>query len=434
MLFRFSLYGFLKNQRYFEPFLVLVFLEKGMSYFEIGTLIAFREACVNLLGVPTGAIADTCGRRLSMILSFVAYIVSFVIFAYSTSSAMLFLAMLFFAVGESFRDGTHKALIFAWLRLQGRLDERTKVYGFTRSWSLIGSAVSVILSAVFVFVSDGYRHVFLFAILPYVLNIVNFFGYPKELDSHIEEKASIRKVAAHLMDAVGQSFRKPDLRRLMFESMGFEGVFKAVKDYLQPVLKAVAGGLFAVGGVASLAQSGGWSETQSSAILVGVVYFVLYALSSYGSRQSHRLVDLFGSEERASTALWISAALLYAAILLFGWFGLAALLIPAFVLLHVFQAVWRPLIISRFDKSSEERQAATILSIEGQAQGLATLACAPIIGFAIDTISAGKVGSPFWPVGMLGLLATAYFVIRPAPATPSLDENEIAVAGRADNS
>ena len=30
MLFRFSLYGFLKNQRYFEPFLVLVLLDKGV--------------------------------------------------------------------------------------------------------------------------------------------------------------------------------------------------------------------------------------------------------------------------------------------------------------------------------------------------------------------------------------------------------------------
>jgi uncharacterized membrane protein YfcA len=39
MLFRFSLYGFLKNQRYFEPFLVLAFLEKGLSFFEIGLLI-----------------------------------------------------------------------------------------------------------------------------------------------------------------------------------------------------------------------------------------------------------------------------------------------------------------------------------------------------------------------------------------------------------
>lgn len=421
MLARFCLYGFLKNQRYFEPFLVLVFLEKGMSFFHIGTLIAFREACINLLGVPTGAIADTCGRRLSMILSFVAYIISFLVFAFSSNTPLLFLAMLLFAVGESFREGTHKAMIFTWLRTQNRLDERTRVYGFTRSWSQIGSAVSVVLAAIFVIAADGYRYVFWAAIVPYAMNIVNFLGYPKELDGNIDGGASLGKVAGHLREAVMQSIRKPDLRRLMFESMGFEGVFKAVKDYLQPVLKAAAAGAFVIGGAATTTAAGagaGWfhgvtlSETQRSAVLVGVVYFGLYLLSAVGSRQAHRLSDAAGGEERAANVLWIAAVVLYAAILLAGWFQWAALLIAAFVLLHVSQAVWRPVIISRFDKTSHEQQGATILSIESQAQGIATLVLAPLLGLAIDAAKAHGWGGPFWPAGLVGLAAAAIFVVR----------------------
>ena len=61
MLFRFSLYGFLKNQTYFEPFLILAFREKGLSFFQIGLLIGFREVCVNLFEVPSGAVADLYG-------------------------------------------------------------------------------------------------------------------------------------------------------------------------------------------------------------------------------------------------------------------------------------------------------------------------------------------------------------------------------------
>jgi len=134
MLLRFSLYGFLKNQRYFEPFLILVFLEKGLSFFMIGLLIAFREVMINLFEVPSGLVADLYGRRRAMITSFAAYVVSFVVFALSQRLAPLFLAMLFFAIGEAFRTGTHKAMIFAWLRQQGREHERTRVYGYTRSW------------------------------------------------------------------------------------------------------------------------------------------------------------------------------------------------------------------------------------------------------------------------------------------------------------
>ena len=119
MLFRFSLYGFLKNQRYFEPFLVLAFREKGLSFFQIGLLIGVRELCINLMEVPTGAVADVAGRRKAMVYSHVAYAASFVLLGMASALPLLFLAMFLFGVGEAFRTGTHKAIIFDRLRQQG---------------------------------------------------------------------------------------------------------------------------------------------------------------------------------------------------------------------------------------------------------------------------------------------------------------------------
>lgn len=34
--YKFSLYGFLKNLRFFEPFLYLFFLEQGLNFLQIG--------------------------------------------------------------------------------------------------------------------------------------------------------------------------------------------------------------------------------------------------------------------------------------------------------------------------------------------------------------------------------------------------------------
>ncbi|KKK54961.1 hypothetical protein LCGC14_3079390, partial [marine sediment metagenome] len=174
MLFRFCLYGFLKNQQYFAPFLILAFRQKQLSFTMIGLLIGFREVCINFMEIPTGAIADVLGRRASMICSFLAYIGAFAIFAMSQRFVSLFVAMFFFSVGEAFRTGTHKAMIFAWLEHHGRENEKIKVYGYTRSWSKIGSAVSVIAAAAMVFFLEQYRWVFLFSIAPYLLNIINF--------------------------------------------------------------------------------------------------------------------------------------------------------------------------------------------------------------------------------------------------------------------
>ncbi|MGW8180132.1 MAG: MFS transporter, partial [bacterium] len=252
MLRRFSLYGFLKNQQYYDYFLLLAFRQMGLTYFVIGLLIAFRELMINLLEIPTGGIADLCGRRRSMIFSFMAYIVSFLIFGISGIAAsaslgprgtlipFLLLAMLFFAVGDAFRTGTHKALIFSWLRIQRRIDDRTKVYGYTRSWSKIGSAVSVLIASVIVLVTNQFFYVFFFTIIPYLLNIINFLGYPKEIDCRLEEKTTLRDIVHHLMDTLMISVRQASLRRLVLESMGFEGFFKASKDYLQPILMAAA--------------------------------------------------------------------------------------------------------------------------------------------------------------------------------------------------
>jgi len=87
-LTRFCLYGFLKNQQYFEPFLVLVFLEKGLTFLHIGLLIAFRELVINLFEILSGALADLWGRRRAMILSFCAYIGSFILFGLAENLAL----------------------------------------------------------------------------------------------------------------------------------------------------------------------------------------------------------------------------------------------------------------------------------------------------------------------------------------------------------
>ena len=252
MLRRFSLYGFLKNQQYYDYFLILAFRQMRLSYFMIGGLIAFREIMITLMEIPTGAIADIYGRRRSMIFSFVSYILSFAVFGScgvlaiegEVSQGMLlpflFIAMLCFAIGDAFRTGTHKAMIFTWLRIQGRAEEKTRVYGYTRSWSKIGSAISVIIACVFVFLTSNFIYVFFLTIIPYLCNIVNLLGYPKELDGNNNTTHSIRAIIKYLKNALMLSIRQPDLRRLMLESMGFEGFFKASKDYLQPILKTAS--------------------------------------------------------------------------------------------------------------------------------------------------------------------------------------------------
>ncbi len=402
MIGRFSLYGFLKNQRYFEPFIILFFMQQGLSFTQIGILIGFRELFINLIEIPSGAVADLFGRRRSMILSFISYIISFAVFGLSSQYWHFFAAMFFFAIGEAFRTGTHKAMIFTWLRLQGRLDEKTKVYGYTRSWSKIGSVVSTILAVIFVLATDNYACVFFFAIVPYIIGLFNFLTYPAELEGHPEKNVSLKKIAIHLWECIRSSVANANLRRLIMESISFEGVYKAADTYLQPILKNIA---------LMLPVFLLWGEAQRSSIIVGAVYIIIYFTAAFASRNAHRLVRFTGSEEAGSRLLWIFNALIYTALIPLLYFELYYIAIACFVLLALLQNVWYPILLSRFDAFATEEKGATVLSIESQAKSLSTMIFAPLIGLLVDYAGSHSLGGEFWPVAAIAIVPALYIIL-----------------------
>jgi MFS family permease len=401
MLIRFCLYGFLKNQKYYEPFLILALRDKGLSFFMIGLLIGFRQVCVNLLEIPTGVVADMYGRRRSMIASFAAYIVSFAIFAVSPYVWTLFAAMLFFAVGEAFRTGTHKAMIFDWLVSEDKADQKTKYYGFTRSWSQLGSALSVLIAAAAVCISEDYVAIFWISIIPYVMNIVNFLGYPAFLDGETTHAVSIGGVFRKLMDVLRDSIHNVRLRRLFVESMTYKGSYTVAKEYLQPLLKQTA---------LALPFLLNWAEQKRAALLVGAVFFVLYLLSSVASRTSHAVSNAARGDEPASRILWVVNLLLYAGLIPALWYDLHWVAIAAFVLIAILQNTWRPIVMSRIDSCSDAKVGATVLSIDSQAESFFVMIMAPLLGLAVDRFG-------LWPVGAFG--AAAAFVMTLSGAVRS---------------
>ncbi len=391
MLFRFSLYGFLKNQQYYDPFLLLAFIEKGLSFTQIGLLIGFREICINVMEIPTGAIADVVGRRRSMIFSFLAYIVSFAIFGQAETLWLLFAAMFFFSIGEAFRTGTHKAMIFTWLIHQGRANEKIKIYGFTRSWSKIGSAVSAVIAGGLVFATGRFSVVFLYCIIPYMLNLVNFMTYPKYLDGDTKKQPGVAAVARTLYEAFSQSLHNRTLRTMFVESMCFEGTYKVCKDYLQTAIQATVllSGLMLA-----------YAPEQRTAVLAAPVFLVLFLLASWASRRAHKLAGLAGSHEKGTGWIWWVYLALFAVIAGANGMKFPAAAIPAFVLLALLQNLWRPMLISRFADHADPDQQATVLSIESQGKSLFAAIIAPLLGWAVDMMPPGR---ETLPVGLVGV-------------------------------
>jgi len=384
---KFSAYGFLKNLRFFDPFIVLFFLETGLSFLEIGLLISFREIIVNVFELPSGIIADSLGRRKSMILSFAAYILSFLIFFFSRYFVTHLAAMFFFGIGEAFRSGTHKAMILEYMRRKGILNLKIEYYGHTRSWSQMGSAVSAVLAGFIVFFSPGYRYVFIFSIFPYLVELLLIWSYPKALDFSPVTNKSEELEKFHFKIRIKNTFRELSFmmkekatRRALINSSLFDAVFRSIKDYLQPVL------LTLVVGLPVLLNS---TEDEKIPILSAVVYFILYLLTSFASKHSVLFAKQFRTSETGLNFSFISGIVLILAIGFFLYSGLNLLSVIFFITFYVLQNIRRPIVISVLSNRIPASAMASGLSVESQAKTLMVTVFAPALGYFIDTFGLG---------------------------------------------
>ena len=405
MIFRFSLYGFLKNQRYFEPFMMLFLLGGGNSFASVGFLIGFREFCINATNIPAGAIADLYGRRRCMLVSYLAYMIAFLCFGLLPNELFyLFIGVFFFGIGEAFREGTHKSMIFTWLRMNDRMEEKTKVYGYTRSWSKVGSAVSIPIATAIAYTTNNLNALFLAALIPYSIGFISLCTYPKELGGRPEEKPSIRQVFVHMWQTLRDSVKIAGLRRLMAESMGFEGFFDVVKDYVQPMIKTM---------LLSLPLLLALGNDQRSTLLIGVVYFFFHLGSAWSSRKAHQLSTHCGGDDSASRFMWWGMTLTYLVMLPCLVLELYYPAIALFFVLYLMQSAWRPLIISRFDAYSPETHGTSILSVESQSQTFAKMILAPALGFLVDLIASSGpgYGGKFWPIAAVGVVISGYMAL-----------------------
>ncbi len=386
--YKFAAYGFLKNLKFFDIFFLLFLKEAGLTYFQVGLLYSIRQITINVFEVPSGVVADAMGRKKALIFALSSYIASFIIFYSAQSFALLALAMMAFGLGEAFRSGTHKAIILQYLLLNDLLEYKSQYYGGTRSWSQLGSALSSLLAIPIVFYGGNYNVLFLYAVIPYFIDLLLITSYPKELDyGHQAEGLHVNFKAGLFLAPIVQTlrsfaaiFRQADSVKALFNAAAYIAFFKGTKDYLQPLLKIT---------VISLPLFLTINVQRRTAILTGLVYFFIFLMTSYASRNAWKLEKALRHLPKAIDSLYLVgvASVIVAGILLIFNLPIAAAFI--FTILFLIQNLRRPLALSYLSEKIDSKVMASGLSAESQIETILVAAYAPLLGWLVDLCGEG---------------------------------------------
>ena len=154
------------------------------------------------------------------------------------------------------------------------------------SFCRIPRVTGYLLAGLLVFYTDSYRMIFIFSIIPFFLDLINIISYPNELNGSVmtyKKGEIIKNFKKVILDFV-YSFKNKVLLNAIVNLSVFTGYYKAMKDYLQPVLKTFA---------LSLPILFAFGDKQRSSVVIAVVYFFIYLLTSFSARNSGRFSEKF---------------------------------------------------------------------------------------------------------------------------------------------
>jgi len=380
--YKFCFYGFLKNLKFFEPFFILFLLEKSLSFTQIALLYSVREIIIYITEIPTGIIADALGRKKTMVFSFGFYIISFILFYFSNNFSFLLFAMVFFAFGDSFRTGTHKAMIFEYLNIKSWQNQKVHYYGGTRSCSQVGSAISSLIAAALVFFTKNYDIIFLISIIPFFLDILLIISYPKELDGNVIsfKFTELLNVFKKIIKELIANLKQKEKLKILLNVSSYSGYFKQTKDYLQFIIQTLAISIPLIAGI---------TQKQQTAVFIGISFFVIYLLTSRASKNSGKIKTLFSNSRKALNQLLFIGVIAGFLGGIFFHYSLYGLSILFFIFIYLIENFRKPIGVSYVAENFSSKSLATTLSVESLTKTIFASIVAIVLGLFADILGVG---------------------------------------------
>lgn len=351
---RMIVYGLLAECLLIVPVLIPLYMSRGLSATDVFLVQAVFTVGVFVFEVPSGYFADVLGRRLSLLLAALFWVLGFSAYTLAHSFAGFAFAELVLAFGASLRSGTDAALVFDSLKEVGAEAEFAHYQGRVDFASRLGTALAS--------VAGGVLGAVLLE-LPVYLNIAT--------------------AALMLVTALG--FTEPPRARPPFENP-LRGIGRVVARcaadarLLLPML--LAGLMTSVGIVGLWAYLLLFQKSGLSSAASGIIFAAFQVASGVAARRSASIERRLGARRAAALFPLVGVGLLAVALWPRVPVCAAAMVVNGFL-----WGLSGPLLMARINARASSDVRATVISVGNMTGRLFYVALAPAVGRLADAVS-----------------------------------------------
>ncbi len=331
----------------------------GLTAFQLVLVGAILEGAVLIFEIPTGIIADTYSRRLSIIISM--FVCSFALFIEGafTSFGFILLANIIWGLGWTFISGANDA----WITDELGQDEGNEVILHTAQWSPVASILGIVTSIVLAQFSTNLpilvAGIISLMLALFLLKFMREDHFQPDAEHESPLKA-MKKTSTLGLDALRAN---PILWAIILIG-GLRGLWVGGFERLWPayLIEQYTFNLFGI------------------EVWIGLIKAGVMILSIMGIRTVRKRFDIKQSRT-ASTLIMIMYSVIFLTSLGFVLVGQLWLAIALFLINQTALAICRPIFIAWINQNTVPRVRATMISLYWQSVSLANIIGAPIIGW-----------------------------------------------------
>jgi MFS family permease len=258
-IWKYNIYVFLDMFILFGAFLKVYYLDINLSIFQIMLLSSIAWFSTFLFEIPSGIISDLYGRKKTLIISNIFYILWIFFLFLSNNYIILLFSAIFAGLKSSFVSGTGDAFLYDSLKAIKKEDDFSKIIGKSHSYFLLGRAISSILGSIIAYFTTIKFTIFLTIIIAiFSLLIVLSF---KETPIYKEKKKK-NEFLLHFKDSIKIILNNKQLLFLIIIFSLITTLVKITFNFSQIFL----------------------SEYNINIIFYGIIFSIFMMLATFGSR------------------------------------------------------------------------------------------------------------------------------------------------------